>query len=95
MVCSKAKEEQCQLKTKILSIKRAATSLQHFQQCMPRITGVMLELHNAKDKLSKLQDSWAECFKLDQLETHRVVADHAHTCFTSYGNCFGEVGFDF
>ena len=57
---------------------------------------VMSELNNAKDKLSKLQDSWVECFKLDQLETHRVVvANHAHTCFASYGNCFGEAGFDF
>ena len=27
---TKAKEEQCQLKTKILSMKRAVASLQHF-----------------------------------------------------------------
>ena len=57
---TKAKEERCQLKTKILSIKRAVTSLQHFQQWMPWATWVMLELNNAKDKLGKLQDNWVQ-----------------------------------
>ena len=58
---TKAKEERGQLKTKILSMKRAVISLQHFQQRMPWATWVVLELNNAKDKLGKLQDNWAQC----------------------------------
>ena len=58
---TKAKEERCQLKTKILSIKRAVASLHHSQQHMPWAMWVMLELNNAKDKLCKLQDTWVQC----------------------------------
>ena len=37
--CTKAKEEQCQLKTKILSIKLTVASLQHFSNVCHGICG--------------------------------------------------------
>ena len=49
-LCNKAKEDRYQLKTKILSTKRAVVSLQHFQQRMPWVTWVMSELNNTMDK---------------------------------------------
>ena len=55
---SKAKEDRCQLKTKILSTKQAIVSLQHFQQRMP---WAMSDFNNIMDTLSKLQDAWAQC----------------------------------
>ena len=60
-LCNKAKEDRYQLKTKILSTKRAVVSLHHFQQRMSWVTWVMSELNNTLDKLSKLQDTWAQC----------------------------------
>ena len=51
-LCSKAKQDRYQLKTKVLSTKRAVISLQHFQQRMPWVTWVMSELNNTMDKLS-------------------------------------------
>ena len=49
-LCNKAKEDRYQLKTKVLSTKRAVISLQHFQQRMPWVTWVMSELNNTMDK---------------------------------------------
>ena len=61
-LCSKAKEDRYQLKTKILSTtKQGVVSLQHFQQRMSWAMWVMSELHNTMDKLSKLQDALAQC----------------------------------
>ena len=60
-LCNKAKEDRYQLKTKISSTKRAVVSLHHFQQRMSWVTWVMSELNNTLDKLSKLQDTWAQC----------------------------------